>query len=78
MRFDFEAYEKVFPEVKEASPIESAVDTFTPTASEKAMDNKPGAEELNADPTPKPETKSEVIVTTEEIGEKTPEGENNG
>ena len=34
MRFDFDAYEKVYPEKEEAPQIESAVETFTPTQSE--------------------------------------------
>jgi len=49
MRFNFEAYEKVFPEkVEDTSPIESAVDTFKPTEAEKATDNKPGDDVMKA------------------------------
>lgn len=72
MRFDFDAYEKVYPPKPETQPIESAVDTFKPTEEEiKAMDNQPGddaqkkpAEEkpqqpAENDPQPAPEPKGE-------------------
>lgn len=53
MRFNFDAYDKVYP-VQETptAPIESAVETFKPTEAEKATDNKPGDDVMNADPTP--------------------------
>lgn len=35
MRFNYEAYEKVFPKEDPKPVIESAVDTFKPTESEK-------------------------------------------
>ena len=56
--FDFEAYRKVFPEVKAEAPkeIDSMVDTFKPTEEElenKATDNEPGvAEEGNVNDNP--------------------------
>ena len=74
MRFNFDAYEKVFPEKAPEMPVESAVDTFKPTESEKATDNKPGDEVMKA--VEAPEAKPEQIVTTESLsGEETPEGE---
>lgn len=43
MRFNFDAYAKVYPETAPAVSVESAVDTFKPTESElKATENKPG------------------------------------
>lgn len=53
MRFNFDAYDKVYPVQETATaPIESAVDTFNPTEAEKATDSKPGDDVMNADPTP--------------------------
>lgn len=69
MRFDAQAYEKVFPETAQTVPIESAVDTFKPTEAEMAMDNKPGDDVLNVAETP-----AEANTNTENI----PEGEQNG
>lgn len=72
MGFNFDAYEKVFPTNPVIPPaVDSAVDTFKPTeeeAIEKAMDNKPGA------------TDEVITEESEEIGDKTPEGngETNG
>ena len=43
MRFNFDAYAKVFPETEEPKVFESAVDTFKPTE-EKAKDHQPGEE----------------------------------
>lgn len=65
MRFDFEAYKKVFPEEPApAAPIESAVDTFKPTEAEaKAKDNKPGTEDLKAVPDPTPEPVPDTKLT---------------
>ena len=78
MRFDFNAYEKVFPEAPDVSePIDSAVDTFRPTESEKAMDNKPGDDVMSAPPKPAEAPKSEQIVTPEEVPGEMPKGENN-
>lgn len=60
MRFDFDAYEKVYPPKPETQPIESAVDTFKPTEEEiKAKDNQPG-EEVTA-PEPEGETNGNNI-----------------
>lgn len=38
MRFNHEAYEKVFPKEDPKPVIESAVDTFKPTENEKPME----------------------------------------
>lgn len=57
MRFNFDAYAKVFPEKEEPKVFESAVDTFKPTE-EKAKDHQPGGE-----------PKEDPIETTEEIPE---------
>lgn len=66
MRFDFEAYEKVYPPKPEPQPIESAVDTFKPTEEEiKAKDNQPG-EDAQQPAVEKPQSAPE------------PEGEQNG
>ena len=74
MRFDFDAYEKVFPETPEAPAVESAVDTFKPTESEKATDGKPGDEQMKA--TPAPEVpKDDQVVTVEEVPGETPKGD---
>lgn len=60
MRFNFDAYDKVYPvQTESTAPIESAVDTFKPTENEKAMDDKPGDDVMNADPTPKDEPPTE-------------------
>lgn len=74
MRFNFDAYEKVFPTVTQPAQVESAVDTFKPTAEEakQATDNKPG-EEAPAQPA---ENKlPEQIVTPETLSAPQPEGE---
>lgn len=52
MRFDFEAYGKVFPQQAASPAVETAVDGFNPTAEKAAAmakDEKPG------EPDPKPE-----------------------
>ena len=69
MRFDLDAYEKVFPHKEESPAVETAVDGFNPTAeeaakNEKAKDEEPGEEAAEA-------------VTTESE-EDHPEGEENG
>ena len=43
MHFDFDAYEKVFPEQPAPVKVDSVVDTFKPTE-EMAKDGKPGDE----------------------------------
>lgn len=78
MRFDFNAYEKVFPEAPEApSAVDSAVDSFKPTESEKAKDNKPGEDVLSAEPKTAENPKPEQIVTPEEVPGEMPKGEDN-
>lgn len=73
MRFDFDAYKKVYPdEPAPAAPIESAVDTFKPTESEMAKDKKPGAEDLSSVPEPTPEPAPDTTKLTEPPA---PEGE---
>lgn len=74
MRFDFDAYEKVFPEQPEAPAVESAVDTFKPTESEKATDGKPGEEQMKATPTAEEAPANDQIVTTEEVPGDIPKG----
>lgn len=52
MRFNFDAYAKVYPETAPAVSVESAVDTFKPTESEaKAMEDKPGDDVMASVPT---------------------------
>lgn len=64
MRFNYEAYEKVFPKEDPKPVIESAVDTFKPTEAEaKAKDNKPGTEDLKAVPDPTPEPVPDTKLT---------------
>lgn len=75
MRFDFDAYEKVFPETPEAPAVESAVDTFKPTESEKATDNKPGDEQMKATPSKDEVPANDQIVTTEDVPGEMPKGD---
>jgi hypothetical protein len=52
MRFDFKAYEKVYPAQAAPQTVDTAVDGFNPTAekaAEMAKDEKPG------EPDPKPD-----------------------
>lgn len=62
MRFDFDAYSKVFPEVSEPvkPPIESITEKFTPTSDEQAKDDKPGEPDKIIDPVP--ETKAPTVL----------------
>ena len=64
MRFNFDAYEKVYPETAPAVSVESAVDTFKPTESEaKATEEKPGDDVMASVPNQdEPET-TPVIST---------------
>lgn len=75
MHFDFDAYEKVFPEQPAATPVETVVETFKPTE-EMAKDNKPGdpAAEKAVEIPPAEEPKAE----TPSIAGEPPEGEQNG
>ena len=51
MRFNAEAYEKVFPKEEPKAVIESAVDTFKPTEAEvKATEEKPGYDVMSSVP----------------------------
>lgn len=74
MHFDFDAYEKVFPEQPAVKPVESVVETFKPTENEMAKDNKPGdvAEKAVEIPAEAPEAE------TPSIAGEPPEGEENG
>lgn len=75
MRFDFEAYEKVFPTVTEApKPIDTITETFHPTSDEMAKDDKPGEVKMEVIEAIKPTTPS---VLEETLGVSAPEGENN-
>lgn len=40
MRFNSEAYDKLYPRQKEKENIETAVETFTPTADEQEVDDE--------------------------------------
>ena len=69
MKFDLDAYEKVFPRKEESPAVETAVEGFNPTAeeaakNEKAKDDEPGEEA------------AEAVTTDSE--EDPPEGEENG
>ena len=73
MRFNFDAYEKVFPETTPAPVIESAVDTFKPTEAEaiqKAKDEMPGEDVMTSEP--------KVPETPNTESANVPEGENYG
>ena len=73
MRFNYDAYEKVFPTVTQPAQVESAVDTFKPTAEEQqATDNKPGD---NTPAQPAENKLPEQIVTPETLSATQPEGE---
>lgn len=73
MRFNYDAYEKVFPTVTQPAQVESAVDTFKPTAEEQqATDNKPGD---NIPAQPAENKLPEQIVTPETLSATQPEGE---
>lgn len=62
MRFDFDAYEKVFPTAPQA-PIQ---DTAVPAENVQATDNKPGDDKATPEPEEAPPA-NEQIVTTEEL-----------
>ena len=65
MRFNFEAYEKVYPETAPAVSVESAVDTFKPTESEaKATEDKPGDDVMASVPV-KDEPETTPVVSTD-------------
>ena len=70
MRFDLDAYEKVFPRKEESPAVETAVEGFNPTAEEAAKNEKAKDDEPGEDEAPK-------AVTTESE-EDPPEGEENG
>lgn len=55
MRFNFEAYEKVFPETEPKPVIESAVDTFKPTENEKPTEQA-GEDVMSSTPAEDQET----------------------
>lgn len=67
MRFDFDAYEKVFP----SAPQAQVQDTAVPEENVKATDDKPGDDK--ATPEPEPAT-NEPIVTIEDMPGNTGEG----
>lgn len=72
MRFDFDAYDKVFPAEEEKPEIESAVDTFKPTETEKVGGDPTGEtmKTIPAEPTPE-STPAEPTPESAEM----PEGE---
>ena len=67
MRFDFDAYEKVFPTAPQA-PLQ---DTAVPAENVKATDDKPGDDKATPDPEP---ATPEPIVTVDEMPGDTGEG----
>ena len=74
MRFDFEAYQKVYPDTPaEPVQVESAVDTFKPTESEKVTDNKPGEELKATAPEAPKQDEANTTVTIDDLGQ-SPEG----
>lgn len=70
MKFDLDAYEKVFPRKEESPAVETAVEGFNPTAEEAAKNEKAKDEEPGEDEAP------EAVTTESE--EDPPEGEENG
>lgn len=74
MHFDFDAYEKVFPEQPAAVKVDSVVDTFKPTE-EMAKDNKPGDEKAVEIPADEPPAEPQPEIAP--AGEP-PKGEENG
>lgn len=64
MRFNFEAYEKVYPKEEPKPVIESAVDTFKPTEAEsKATDEMSGEDVMASVPMDEPEADSAPEVS---------------
>lgn len=70
MKFDLNAYEKVFPRTEVSPAVETAVEGFNPTAEEAAKNEKAKDDEPGEDEAP------EAITTESE--EDLPEGEENG
>ena len=70
MRFNFEAYEKVFPVEEPKAVIESAVHTFKPTESEKPTEQA-GEDVMSATPA------EEVPPNDDSGSESIPEGGTN-
>jgi hypothetical protein len=72
MRFDFKAYEKVYPAQAAPQTVDTAVEGFNPTAekaAEMAKDEKPG------EPDPKPEEIKEPEPDPAGSEDTPPEGE---
>ena len=59
MRFNYEAYEKVFPKETPKPTIESAVDTFKPTEQESGKPMEQAGEDVMASVPAEPEGKPE-------------------
>ena len=74
MHFDFDAYEKVFPEQSAPVKVDSVVDTFKPTE-EMAKDGKPGDEKAVEIPADEPPADPQPEIAP--AGEP-PKGEENG
>lgn len=70
MRFDFAAYEKVFPTAPAQAPEQ---DTAVPPENVKATDDKPGDDKATPEPEEAPPANKQ-IVTTEELPGDTGEG----
>lgn len=75
MHFDFNAYEKVFPEKPAPVKVDSVVETFKPTENEMAKDNKPGDEKAVEIPADDPPADPQPEIAP--AGEP-PKGEENG
>lgn len=72
-RFDFDAYDKVFPREEVPAPIDTAVEGFTPTADiKKATDDKPGDDMRAVDPEP---DKQGAEPPANDTGDDTPKGD---
>lgn len=72
-RFDYDAYDKVFPREEEPATVDTAVEGFTPTADiKKATDNKPGDDTMRA---VDPEPDNPGGETPNTAGEEPPKGE---
>ena len=66
MRFDYEAYEKVFPKEDPKPVIESAVDTFKPTENEKPTEQ--AGEDVMASVPSEPEEPEETKAVEQPEG----------
>lgn len=61
MRFNSEAYDKVYPRQKEVEKVETVVETFTPTEDEQ---KKTSVDEVKTE-----EVKTEEVVESDKVAE---------